>query len=117
MSDPINSWNPLTRIEAKLDRLTTLVHILTRKVNDMSVELDTRIAKLQDDVTALTGVVASANALIGGFAKLLADAIAAAQAAGATPQELQSLTDLSTSLEAQKDSLAAAVVAGTPPTP
>ena len=56
----------------------------------------------------------SALALIQGFSQRLADAIAAAQAAGATPVELQALTDLGTTLKANDDELAAAVSQNTP---
>ena len=79
--------------------------------------LDDKIAALTAEVANNTSVEKSAAALINGFAKQLADAVAAAQAAGATPAQLQSLTDLSTSLAANDSDLAAAVAANTPAAP
>jgi ABC-type transporter Mla MlaB component len=79
--------------------------------------LDDAITQLQSDVANLTTVDQSAMALITGFATQLAAAVAAAAAAGASPAQLQSLTDLHTAIVAQDTSLAAAVAAGTPPVP
>jgi ABC-type transporter Mla MlaB component len=83
--------------------------------------LDDAIAQLQADVANLTTVDQSAMALITGFATQLAAAVAAAAAAGASPAQLQSLTDLHTAIVAQDDALAGAVASGTPaaspPTP
>jgi ABC-type transporter Mla MlaB component len=79
--------------------------------------LDDAITQLQTDVTNLTAVDQSALSLITGFAAQLAAAVAAATAAGATPAQLQSLTDLHTAITAQDDALAAAVAANTPAPP
>lgn len=79
--------------------------------------LDDAITQLQTDVANLTTVDQSAVALINGFAAQLAAAVAAAQAAGATATQLQSLTDLHTAITAQDDALAAAVTANTPAPP
>jgi len=76
---------------------------------------------LQDQIDALTAQVAqdttvegSATALINGFQARLDAAVAAATAAGATPAQLQALTDLSATLKTSSDALSAAVVANTP---
>ena len=79
------------------------------------MNLDDSIKDLTKKVSAETTVDASAVAALTGIAKLLADALAAAAAAGATPVQLQSLTDLSTTMTANNDALAAAVTANTPP--
>ena len=79
------------------------------------MNLDDSIKDLTNKVSAETTVDASAVAALTGIAKLLADALAAAAAAGATPVQLQSLTDLSTTMTANRDALAAAVTANTPP--
>lgn len=79
--------------------------------------LDDAIAQLQADVANLTTVDQSAMALITGFATQLAAAVAAAAAAGASPAQLQSLTDLHTTIVAQDDALAGAVASGTPAAP
>lgn len=79
--------------------------------------LDDKISALQTEVTNNTTVIGSAETLINGFAAQLAAAIAAALAAGATDAQLQSLTDLNTTLTANDTALAAAVAANTPPPP
>lgn len=79
--------------------------------------LDDKITALQAEVANNTTVEKSALVLIQGFAARLDAAVAAAQAAGASPAQLQSLTDLSTSLKSNDDELAAAVTANTPATP
>lgn len=102
---------------SKFDEILAALQSIFEKVNSMSVEIDTAIAQLQSDVATLTTVDASAVALISGFSAQLAAAVAAAQSAGATPAELQSLTDLGTAITAQSAALAAAVTAGTAPAP
>ena len=79
--------------------------------------LDDKITTLQADVTALTTTDQSAIALINGISAQIAAAVAAAQAAGATPAQLQSLTDLDTAIKTQQTGLAAAVTANTPAAP
>ncbi len=80
-------------------------------------KLDDSIAALQAEVARNTTVEKSALALIQGFAKQLADAVAAATAAGATDAQLKSITDLQASLATNDDELAAAVQANTPAQP
>ena len=100
------------------DVLKTLIQSIKTEIQTMATDVTTAIAELQADVTDETTVNQSAITLIQGFPALLAAAIAAAQAAGATPAQLQSFNDLSTGLKANTASLAAAVSAGTtPPTP
>lgn len=82
----------------------------------MSV-LDDKIATLTQDVTDENTIIDSAITLISGIPKLISDAVAVAIAAGATPAQLQGLTDLATSIEAKKTSLAAAISANVPPNP
>lgn len=80
-------------------------------------KLDDQIAALTDQVAQNTTVEKSALALINGFGAQLAAAIAAAQAAGASPAQLQALTDLGTTIKSSDDELAAAVAANTPAAP
>lgn len=80
--------------------------------------LATEITQLQADVAAETTVNQSAVTLISGFAQKLADAIAAAQAAGGTPEQLAALDALHTAISNDTASLSAAVAANTtPPAP
>ncbi len=88
-----------------------------RKTHKIMSQLDDNIQALQATVAAENTVIDSAVALINGFAQQLADAIAAALAAGATPEELQNLTDLNTAVTAKSAELAAAVQSGTPAKP
>lgn len=76
--------------------------------------IDDKINALNAEVTKNTTVIQSALALINGISGQIAAAVAAALAAGATPTQLQSLTDLQTSLTKNDDDLAAAVAANTP---
>lgn len=81
-------------------------------------------ASIQEALTALTATVAaetaadkSAIALINGIPALIAQQVAAAQAAGATPAQLQGFTDLGNQLAGSAADLAAAVTANTPAAP
>ncbi len=86
--------------------LTTIM-----KVAQQMSQMDDEIAQLQTDVTALRGAEDSAIALINGIAQKIADAVAAALAAGATPAQLQAVLDLSTAVKTDAADLAAAVAA------
>lgn len=79
--------------------------------------LDAQIAQLQQAVANETTVDQSAITLIQGVPALIATAVAQAQAAGATPAELASLSALGTSIANNAAGLAAAVSAGTTPPP
>ena len=76
--------------------------------------LDDQIAVLTADVTAEDTVIDSAVTLLNGIPALIKDAVDKALAAGATPAQLQSLTDLGTTMTAKSQALAAAVTANTP---
>lgn len=81
-------------------------------------KLDDSITALQAQVANDTAVESSAITLINGIAARVQAAVDAALAAGATPAQLQSLTDLGTALSTSSAALAAAVAANTPtPTP
>jgi hypothetical protein len=87
------------------------------RMEKLMSKLDDQITALTAQVQANTTVENSALVLIQGFSATLAAAVAAAQAAGATPAQLQSLTDLGTAIKASDDALAAAVAANTPAAP
>lgn len=106
-------WNPLGGLDAKVDRVLSLLRSLTAMANTT----DAAITKLQADVAALTTAEQAAAALLQGLKQQLDAALAAAQNAGATPAQLQALSDLSASIEAQTAGLAQAVAANTPPAP
>ena len=77
-------------------------------------QLDDAIAALTTEVTNETTVEKSALALIQGIPAMIATAVSAALAAGATPAQLKAVTDLQATLAANDTELSAAVVAGTP---
>lgn len=89
------------------------INNLKRSTETKMAELDDKITALQSEVANDTTVIGSAVTLINGFSAQLAAAVAAAQAAGATPAQLQSLTDLGAVLKTNDDALAAAVAANT----
>lgn len=100
-------------IEKKLDQLTVEV----RRMNATTDTLATEITALQQQVTAETTVEQSAITLINGFSGQLAAAVAAAQAAGATPDQLTALHALDQQIQTSSAALAAAVSANTPAAP
>lgn len=80
-------------------------------------KLDDAITALQSQVANDTAVESSAITLINGIAARIQAAVDAALAQGATPAELQSITDLGTALTTSSTALAAAVAANTPAPP
>lgn len=85
-------------------------------INRMS-QLDDAITALQAEVTQETTVEKSALALIQGIPAMIESAITAALAAGATPAQLQAITAVAATINANDTELAAAVAAGTPSAP
>jgi len=112
--------------DPRLDQVVSLLQQLRQDVSIMSgtvSNLDTAITALTAQVQAQTDVDAAAMTMIQGIPAMIATAVAAAQAAGATPAQLQAITDLGTKLDAASGPLSAAVTANTttqvvtPPTP
>ncbi len=114
-------WKILARVNAIWEWLQSSGYDqISKQLDRMEAKMtamDDNITALQADVAADTTAVASAITLIDGFAAQLAAAIAAAQAAGGTPAQLQALTDLHTAVTANTAGLSAAVAANTPPPP
>jgi len=77
--------------------------------------LDDAIAALTAQVESDTAVESSAVTVINGIAGQVAAAVAAAQAAGATPAQLDALNKLVPTLKNSADTLAAAIAANTSP--
>jgi len=135
---PWGQYIVLARLESKIDKLAKAVDRLqpaqgsdvgeinqklekllqfAQQEMDEMTQLDDNIVALQQTVAADTTVVQSAVSLINGIAQQIADAVAAAMAAGATADELKSLTDLGTSIQGNTQQLADAVQANTPAAP
>lgn len=77
--------------------------------------LDDAIAALTAKVNDAVTVEESAIAFINGVPGLIANAVAEATAAGATPEQLAAVTALGDRLTAEAANLTAAVTANTPP--
>lgn len=99
--------NQLDRMEQKIDAAALQEHL------DMA-QLDDQLVSLTATVAQNTTVMGSAAATITGISAQIAAAVAAAQAAGATPAELQALTDLQQTLDTNNATLAAAIAFNTP---
>jgi predicted nucleic acid-binding Zn-ribbon protein len=89
------------------------IEAATIEENRRMTALETAIDLLTKQVAANTSQIASASTLIKGLHQQLVDAIAAAQAAGATPGQLAQLNALQAAIKQSDDDLAAAVVEGT----
>lgn len=98
---------------AKLDRI---IDMLTEEKFQMA-QIDDALTALKSQVTNLQSAEASAVALLNGIPQMIHDAVAQAQAAGATPQQVQAITDAANSIQQNASDLAAAVTANTPATP
>jgi hypothetical protein len=83
------------------------------KIMATGTSLDAQIEALRQDVKSETDADQSAITLIQGIPELITAAVAKAQAAGATPAQLQAISDLGKALTSNASQLGAAVVANT----
>jgi hypothetical protein len=97
----------------QLDRIECSIKFL----GEQMAALDDALTALTAKVTAEDTVIDSAVTLIQGIPALISAAVTAALAQGATPAQLQAITDLGTTITAKSDALAAAVTANTPAAP
>ncbi len=100
----------VARIEDKVDNLK-----ITESKN-MSA-LDDTIASIQKEVGNNTTVTGSVQTLVQNLAQQLAAALAAAVSGGATPAQLQQLTNIQTALAGNDTTLAGLVAANTSSAP
>jgi alkylhydroperoxidase/carboxymuconolactone decarboxylase family protein YurZ len=103
----------LQRIEAGIGQLNTNLEKLLTKM----AALDDKITALASAVANLTTVDASAVALINGIAAQIQTAVQAALAAGATPAELAAVQLAIDNITGSAGQLSAAVAANTPAAP
>jgi DNA repair exonuclease SbcCD ATPase subunit len=101
------------KAESQLDRLEQILRQVRTYLEKNMALLDDKISELTTQVEQNTSVTASGAAVIRGFAQLLADAIAAATAAGASAAQLAKLTELQTAIGASASDLAAAIAENT----
>lgn len=101
----------LQGIDKKLGQLLKGQQIMSSQANTLTSEL----ASLQNEVTNNTSVEDSALTLIQGIPTLIQNAVNAALANGATPDQLTQLQSLITTLQSNDGNLAAAVTANTQP--
>ena len=107
-------------LQAGLTALNTLsaqITALQEQVKTMSDSITAELANLQSTVASEITVENSAVALINGIPALISAAVAAAGAAGATPDQLAAFGTLNTQIQASSTALAAAVTANTPAAP
>jgi hypothetical protein len=97
--------------------LRSLMYLFIKREEKQIMILDDNIQSLIAAVTAEDTEIDSAEALIKGIPALIQTAVAASLAAGATPAQLQALTDLQAGIVAKTTELTNAVVAGTPSGP
>ncbi len=98
----------------KLDQILTAVTNLTAQEKKDMAQLDDEITGLIQVVATDTTVVTSAVTAFNGIPALIANAVQQALAEGATPAQLQAITDVQTSIANNSTALAAAVAAATP---
>lgn len=77
-------------------------------------QMDDEIVDLQTKVAANGSVIDSAVIALNGIGAMIQTAVDAALAAGATPAQLQAVTDVSNAVQAKSTELAAAIPQGTP---
>ena len=95
-------------IVSALQSLQKQINSLTMEIQKMSgtqSQLDEAIANLQAQVTAETNETVAAVKLINGVPQMINDAVQQALAAGATPAQLQAITDASNTLAANAQGL------------
>ena len=121
--------------EHELERLSSLSESLSQTAHKLALALNlpsafSRIQENQnmpdlqaivDDITAkwndLKALVDQAESALAAVPQRIADAVAAAQAAGATPEQLQALTDLSAAMSTEAGELTSAIASQAPPVP
>lgn len=84
------------------------------RIHRMSLNIQQLLDQTAQRVSVLTTTAASAEALLGSLKASLDAALAELTNQGVTPQQLQSLSDLSDSIGSRTTELAAAVTANTP---
>lgn len=109
--------------DPRIDQVIALLQTVMTGISEMSMSMDAEIAQLRTDITGLTTTVQNAVAEFGSFAGRLQDAITAALAAGATPEQLAAMTQFHADITTAQASLAAAITSEqeathvTPPAP
>jgi transposase len=107
----------IARNTAATYALATAIQRMARQEIRHMAALDDQIAQLTADVAAEAGAVQSAVTMLSGIGALISDAVAAALAAGATPAQLQALSEANLAIATQTRQLADAVAANAPPAP
>lgn len=87
---------------------------LRQEIRMSGTSLDQEIQTLTTQVQSNTDATSAAVAAISGIPAMIKTAVDAALAAGATPAQLQAITDLGNTIAANASSLGAAVTANTP---
>jgi len=113
----VNVTGGASDAQALLQQVLAGFTALKTTVEAKMAALDDELVQLETQVTANTDAEDSGTIVINKIPQMIADAVAAAIAARATPAQLQKITDLQTALKAHADPLAAAIAANTPAAP
>lgn len=115
--DVYHHFSDSSLLLGKLDRIERLVTSFQRSEELHMSALDDKIAELTTTVHETTDLDESILAVLNGFPAIMQAAIDKALAAGATPVQLQAITDATAALQTKAPELKAAVVANTPASP
>jgi hypothetical protein len=110
-------FDAVQAIQANQCEILAQFRALRHVVEEEMAALDDQITQLTAQVKSNTDAEDSGTIVINKIPQFITDAVNAALAKGATPAQLQALTDLATTLKAHADPLAAAIVANTPAAP
>jgi hypothetical protein len=111
---PGGTTPPVSNSDAVLSAVQAGVATILARIELMSTTITQSVADLTAEVSQDTTVMAGAVTLINGFAAQMQAAVDVALAAGATPAQLQAITDQIAALQASRTPLASAVAANTP---
>lgn len=101
-------------INRKLDRILEQLKIIRQDQEKFMAALEDALAAVSAKVAAQTTIIGSVETMIGGIKDQVTALQAKLAAAGATPEQLQMVADLGTTIDANTARLTADVVTNTP---
>jgi chromosome segregation ATPase len=108
LSQFLSQVGVLAQLDRRTQQIQSTVNDIHRRFSQMSDTVASEISNQQASVGGLTDAVQRNTTLIQGLNQQLADAIAAAAAAGATPGQLEQLNALNRQINQDTADLAAA---------
>lgn len=104
----------LAGLRASVNAQADLLVVLRRNQNTMSDSIQTRLDTLTREVAELDEVKAAVAAFVAGVPDMIREAVAQAQTAGATAEQLAAFDALNTALDQKAHEIADAVAKNTP---